>query len=186
MNTLTKANLAEDVEDALGIDKYDAVYATDILVKTVKNAIFTKKLVYIPKHMKIGSSVKSERPGRNPKTGEAHTIKARHSVRGGTGAFSSMEDKLTKLSFIEELTDLGYSAKYATELVKTFYKFVGKIKDGENRIEIRGLGVFSSTYYEETPRRNPKTGETLIKEAHYKPTFKCSDPLRKAMDKEYL
>ena len=183
---LTKADLALDIEENIGYPTALSKDTADILVTIFKKAIFNKQLIYIPKHMKIGSSIKSERPGRNPKTGKDHMIAARHSIRATTNTFT-MDDKLTKSDFIEELTVSGYLFKEATILVETFYKFIGKIRNGENRIEIRGLGTFRSELRKANDNaRNPKTGAVVVKEAYYQPMFKCSDSLRKAMDKEYL
>ena len=186
MKTLNKSDLAEDISYELGLLLVDSKKVANNIVSVIKSAIFTKKLVYIPKHLKIGSSVKNARIGRNPKTGEEYPITVRHSVRGGKGHFPNMQNKLTKSDFITELAEIGYTLDVATTLVETFYKFVGKIKDGQNRIEIRELGVFHSEYRSARTVRNPKTGETLEKEEHYTPMFKCAKSLRESMDKHYL
>jgi len=184
--SLTKVDLAQDIEDELGYNTARACEATNTIVDVVKKAIFDKKMVYIPKHMKIVSSIKDERPGRNPKTGEDHTIEVKHSIRAVKGTFSGMDYKLTKHDFIDELVEKGYLNKEATVLVEVFYKFVGKIKDGKARIEIRGFGSFRSEFRKARTVRNPKTGDKIDKEDFYQPMFKCSDSLRKAMDKAYL
>jgi nucleoid DNA-binding protein len=186
MKTLKKEDLANSISEETGFSLSYSKRQAEVLVNIIKTAIFNKKLVYFPKHMKIGSSIKAERPGRNPKTGKGCTITARHSIRGGTGRFSSMERKLTKINFIEELTKLGYSIKVATALVTIFYTFVGKVRDGSHCIQIRGLGTFRSSYIEGGTKRNPKTGDAVEKEGYYRPVFRCSDALRKSMDKEYL
>ncbi len=185
MKTLTKDDLVEMLQN-LGYSTKESKLAAGNLIATLKGAILTKKLVYIPKFMKIGSSVKNERPGRNPKTGEAYTISSRHSVRGGTGSFPHMTDKLTKSNFIDTLRELGYTPDGAAILVNVFYNFISNIREGETRIEIRGLGTFYTAYRKAKTVRNPKTGTAVEKEAHYHPMFKCSPELRKAMDKKYL
>ena len=186
MSALTKVELAEDIQDELGYQLGKAKETADLVINVIKQSIFNKKLIYIPKHMKIGSSIKAERIGRNPKTGKDAVISRRHSIRAITGTFPEMNTKLTKSTFIEELQELDFSFSDATILVEVFYKFIGKIKDGENRIEIRGLGSFRSELLDARTVRNPRTGEKVNKPSYYQPMFKCSTSLRKSMDKQYL
>ena len=186
MSTLTKEYLSDSIFLSLELTAGKAKKATEDIISVIKKAIFDKKLVYIPNHMKIGSSIKGERPGRNPKTGKDALVTRRHSIRATRGTFKGMGNKLTKSGFVNSLVDIGYALSDATILVETFYGFVGEVKHSDTRIEIRGLGVFRSVYCKKSIRRNPSTGESVNSKAHYKPVFKCSDSLRKAMDKEYL
>ena len=51
-----------------------------------------------------------------------------------------------------------------------------------NRIEIRGFGSFSIRYRAPRTARNPKTGESVIKEAGYTPHFKPGKELRERVN----
>lgn len=50
------------------------------------------------------------------------------------------------------------------------------------RIEIRGFGSFSVRYRGPRTARNPKTGESVIKEAGYMPHFKPGKELRERVN----
>jgi integration host factor subunit alpha len=191
MKTYTKMDLTNLFMDDLCMNKSVAQQVTEDIVSTVTAAIFERKWVYIPKLMRIISTVKGERPGRNPKTGEYALISTRHSIRASTSSNSNKTScehgKFTKTTFTEDMMDIGYSLNSAIEVRDIFYKFLSQIADGSSRVEIRGLGVFSTfTKSEGRVKRNPKTGESITKGLSYTPSFKCSSSLRITMDKAYL
>lgn len=187
MKTLTKNDLTKTVMDNLGYSENAANAATTGMIAIMKEAIYAKNTVYVPKVLKIVSTIKAARPGRNPKTGELVLINRRHSIRAVRSRLKfPMAGKLTKSAFIAQLEKDGYSFGEATALVKTIYAFISVILSGNHRIEIRGFGVFSSTLTSGGIRRNPKTGESVNTKPKLVATFKCSDSLRRAMDNNYL
>ena len=189
MKTYTKMDLTNLFMDDLCMNKSVAQKVTEDIVSVVTSALFERKWVYIPKLMRIISTVKDERPGRNPKTGEYALITARHSIRASHSNLGTLCEygKLTKNTFTEDMMDKGYSSDTSVEVRNMFYKFISQIADGSSRVEIRGLGVFSTfTKSEGRVKRNPKTGESITKGLSYTPSFKCSSSLRKAIDKAYL
>ena len=189
MKTYTKMDLTNLFIDDLCMPKSLAKKVTEDVISTVTSALFERKWVYIPKLMRIVSTVKDERPGRNPKTGDYVLITSRHSVRASSSSHGILckHGKFTKNTFNKDMMDIGYSLKSATEVRDMFYKFISQIADGQTRIEIRGLGIFCTREKSEGRiKRNPKTGESAAKGLSYVTSFKCSDSLRKAMDKAYL
>ena len=101
-------------------------------------------------------------------------------------AFKFKNKNYTKLEFVDALECIGYSLKFSTALVEMFYAFIGEIRCGQNRVEFRDLGTFRSELRKAITVRNPKTGEKIDKGEYYQPMFKCSDSLRKSMDRAYL
>ncbi len=186
MNTLTKQDLGDYIADALGMSFPAADDAANLVVKIIKSAIFRREQIAIPRVMKITTIVKAARPGRNPKTGEDYVITPRHSIRASKASIGVAGKRFCKSDFVAELRKHTFTTEQANIIADTFYIFIDVITDGEHRVEIRGLGTFSSVTSAERMGRNPKTGETVIVASKIKPTFKVSPALRKAIDAEYL
>lgn len=187
MKTLTKLDLAQTILTAMPVLTIDsAKLAAERLCSELKEAIFARETIYIPKVCRINVTVKKERTVRNPKTGEQYMLPPIHSVTSGNSRNRIQSDKLTKSKLILNLKSAGYTLNDATKLVEIFYGFIAKVLTGHYRIEIRGLGVFSPRIFRARVVRNPKTGEALTCLNSIKVSFKCSVSLRKAMDKVYL
>ena len=78
--TLTKADLSEILFDRLGLSKFEAKLMVDAFFEEIRNALENGNNVNLSKFGNFELRNKSERPGRNPKTGEEIPIKARRVV----------------------------------------------------------------------------------------------------------
>jgi len=77
---LTKATMAEMLFDELGLNKREAKEFVDQFFEEVRTALETGHDVKLSGFGNFVLRNKSERPGRNPKTGEEIPIKARRVV----------------------------------------------------------------------------------------------------------
>ena len=185
--TLTKADLADLLFEQVGLNKREAKDMVEAFFEELRVALESGDSVKLSGFGNFELRKKSERPGRNPKTGESAIIAERHSIRAVTTASNPDADKFGKIAFVDSLVELGYTIKASHVLVNTFYKFIRNVTDSSKRIEIRGLGTFSSTEYPAGRiKRNPSTGEKVITGKTTVIHFKCSDALRKSMDNTYL
>jgi integration host factor subunit alpha len=77
---LTKAEMAEHLFEKLGINKRDAKDLVETFFEEVREALESGEQVKLSGFGNFDLRQKSERPGRNPKTGEDIPIKARRVV----------------------------------------------------------------------------------------------------------
>jgi integration host factor subunit alpha len=77
---LTKAGFSEKLFDELGLNKTEANEMVWLFFEGIKNALEQGVAVKISGFGRFGLRDKSDRPGKNPKTGEASPIKARRVV----------------------------------------------------------------------------------------------------------
>ncbi len=77
---LTKAEMAEHLFEKLGINKRDAKELVESFFEEVREALESGEQVKLSGFGNFDLRQKSERPGRNPKTGEDIPIKARRVV----------------------------------------------------------------------------------------------------------
>ena len=77
---LTKAAMAEKLFDEVGLNKREAKEMVDLFFENVRSALETGKQVKLSGFGNFDLRDKSERPGRNPKTGEEIPISARRVV----------------------------------------------------------------------------------------------------------
>ncbi len=85
---------------------------------------------------------------------------------------------LTKREIIQQINQLGYNWKDATEIVETLLEIIKQsLEEGED-VLVSGFGKF--VIREKTPRRgrNPATGDDLMLDARKVVTFRCSGKLR--------
>ena len=80
MGALTKADLAEMLFDELGLNKREAKEIVEMFYGEISLALENNDQVKISGFGNFELRSKSERPGRNPKTGEEIPIKARRVV----------------------------------------------------------------------------------------------------------
>ena len=78
--TLTKADLSEILYDRLGLSKLEAKHMVDAFFEEIRNTLENGDSVNLSTFGNFELRNKSERPGRNPKTGEEIPIKARRVV----------------------------------------------------------------------------------------------------------
>ena len=91
---LTKAEVAEHLYEKVGLSKRDAKDMVEIFFEEVRETLEAGEQVKLSGFGNIDLRVKSERPGRNPKTGEDIPISARKVVtfRPGQKLKSRVED----------------------------------------------------------------------------------------------
>lgn len=77
---LTKAEMAEHLFDKFGINKRDAKELVESFFEEIRNALEQGEQVKLSGFGNFELRTKSERPGRNPKTGEDIPISARRVV----------------------------------------------------------------------------------------------------------
>ncbi|TPE51953.1 integration host factor subunit alpha [Maribrevibacterium harenarium] len=77
MASLTKADLAENLVDNLGLSKKDAKDLVESFFDTIRETLIEGEQVKLSGFGNFEVREKSQRPGRNPKTGEEIPITAR-------------------------------------------------------------------------------------------------------------
>jgi integration host factor subunit alpha len=77
---LTKADMAESLFNQLGLNKREARELVDLLFEDLRGALTSGEQVKLSGFGNFDLRDKSERPGRNPKTGEEIPITARRVV----------------------------------------------------------------------------------------------------------
>ena len=80
MAALTKADLAERLHEELGLNKREVKDIVELFFDEIRSALESGKQVKISGFGNFDLRDKSERPGRNPKTGEEIPISARRVV----------------------------------------------------------------------------------------------------------
>lgn len=91
---LTKAEVAEHLFEKVGLSKRDAKDMVEIFFEEIRETLESGEQVKLSGFGNFDLRVKSERPGRNPKTGEDIPISARKVVtfRPGQKLKSRVED----------------------------------------------------------------------------------------------
>lgn len=79
-----------------------------------------------------------------------------------------------------ELVDIlvektGFKQYQIRKIMTAFVETVSEQVQAENRISLRGLGVFTPIYQNTRPVRNPKTGEELLFEPRNSLKFRPGD-----------
>ena len=77
---LTKANMAENLFDELGLNKREAKEMVEMFFEEIRGALENGQQVKLSGFGNFDLREKKERPGRNPKTGEEIPITARRVV----------------------------------------------------------------------------------------------------------
>jgi integration host factor subunit alpha len=77
---LTKADLAENLFDVLGLNKREAKEIVEIFFEEIRQALERGEAVKLSGFGNFNLRDKETRPGRNPKTGEEIPISARRVV----------------------------------------------------------------------------------------------------------
>jgi integration host factor subunit alpha len=78
--TLTKAELSEILFEQVGLNKSEAKEMVEAFFEEIRSALEAGENVKLSGFGNFELRTKSERPGRNPKTGEEIPIKARRVV----------------------------------------------------------------------------------------------------------
>lgn len=77
MGSLTKADLAENLVDSIGLTKKDAKDLVEGFFDVIRESLVERQQVKLSGFGNFEVREKSQRPGRNPKTGEEIPITAR-------------------------------------------------------------------------------------------------------------
>ncbi len=80
MTALTKAEMAEKLFDELGLNKREAKEVVELFFEEVRSSLEGNEQVKLSGFGNFDLRDKSQRPGRNPKTGEEIPITARRVV----------------------------------------------------------------------------------------------------------
>ena len=78
--TLTKADLSEILFNKVGLNKSEAKEMVEAFFEEIKVSLENGESVKLSGFGNFDLRAKSERPGRNPKTGTEHTITARNTI----------------------------------------------------------------------------------------------------------
>lgn len=85
MTALTKADMAENLNQSLGLNKREAKDMVDVFFEEIKQSLVNNEQVKLSGFGNFELRDKSERPGRNPKTGEEIPVSARRVVTFKSG-----------------------------------------------------------------------------------------------------
>ena len=80
MGALTKAEMADRLFEELGLNKREAKELVELFFEEIRNALQQNEQVKLSGFGNFDLRDKSQRPGRNPKTGEEIPITARRVV----------------------------------------------------------------------------------------------------------
>ena len=80
MGALTKADMADRLFDELGLNKREAKELVEMFFEQIRDSLENNRPVKLSGFGNFDLRDKSERPGRNPKTGEEIPISARRVV----------------------------------------------------------------------------------------------------------
>lgn len=80
MSSLTKADMAERLNEELGLNKREAKDIVESFFNEIRHSLASNQQVKLSGFGNFDLRDKSQRPGRNPKTGEEVPISARRVV----------------------------------------------------------------------------------------------------------
>jgi integration host factor subunit alpha len=75
--TVTRADLARAVQDAVGLPRTQAAYVVEMVLNEIFDCVVTKEDVKLSSFGTFSVREKRERVGRNPKTGAGAKVSAR-------------------------------------------------------------------------------------------------------------
>jgi integration host factor subunit alpha len=78
--TVTKADLAEYLFEKVGLNKREAKEFVDLFFEELRTALISEESIKLTGFGNFDVRKKSERPGRNPKTGQQIPVSARKVV----------------------------------------------------------------------------------------------------------
>ena len=93
---------------------------------------------------------------------------------------------ITRSELVKQLSKT-YPNLLKKDLEKFFDIFINEVKlalQNDERVELRGWGIFSTTYQKSKTSRNPKTGEKVMVDEKKSITFKMSKDLFSEINNE--
>lgn len=128
---------------------------------------------------RIAASRKAPRPGRNPKTGEDHTIKSQLAITLSKQGKKDNQKLSIKDDFLNSLrSKFDLSLNESKEIHNILISTISSVGEGISTMEIRDFGVFSPRLRKERTARNPKTGEQINLASKFVIHFKASDLIK--------
>ena len=97
------------------------------------------------------------------------------------------ERTVTKADLVDQIHEAigpGVTKKGCARIIDGFMEAVKQAIARENRIELRGFGVFEVNYREGRPARNPRTGEQVEVPPRAVPNFRPSPLWRERVTEE--
>lgn len=92
---------------------------------------------------------------------------------------------MTKADIFEKVSvNTGMSKKESAELVEAVFSLIKSTLESGEKLKIAGFGNFEVKQKSDRRGRNPQTGETITIEARRILTFKPSNVLKTAINKE--
>ena len=92
---------------------------------------------------------------------------------------------MTKADMVKIIYEkMGWALKESTEIVEQVFDIMKETLEGGEKIKISGFGNFVVRQKRPRKGRNPKTGEEVVISGRKVVTFKPSNVLRKALNKE--
>jgi DNA-binding protein HU-beta len=90
---------------------------------------------------------------------------------------------MTKADIVDVIASATGLTKVETEAVVDGFitTVIGAMRDGKN-IEIRGFGSFKVKKRKGRVARNPRTGEQVMVDEHFVPTFKVSKEMKQVVN----
>jgi DNA-binding protein HU-beta len=90
---------------------------------------------------------------------------------------------MTKADIVDKISSATGLTKVETEAVVDGFitSVIDAMKEGKN-IEIRGFGSFKVKKRKGRMARNPRTGEQVMVNEHYVPTFKVSKEMKQVVN----
>ena len=177
LNTLAKVDISSCLrENLISNNELSSSFVesiVDVLIDTLKS----KKSILLTGVGTLSLNYKSARSGvRNPQTGEEFVVPEGYVVKLGKN--NGEVEKLNTSSIIQlifEKYNGSVKLPVITNAFKLFRECIKVVGNGDERIEIRGLGVFYPSVRMPYVGRNPKTGESVNVPKKIKVMFQCSD-----------
>lgn len=177
---ITLNALSRLVRDKHQVTRQEAADYVKAFFTTITKTLVAEGEVNVPSTMKFKVRHKAARIGRNPKTGENHTIQPRNTLvlkvspncgepLGETGGHTS--------SLFVAAKKEGCPLEVSTTIVNQ----IGEAVANQVQLEIRGFGSIHYSHQASRLGRNPKTGEPVMIEASVRALIRTSPSLMAAL-----
>ncbi len=158
--TITKLVLSGLLAKSLKINEHKAKLIIQAVVDALIALLTDGRSVNLMGIGVLSTKQKTERPGRNPKTGEPHLITARKVINFGHQAENKNRAGITEIC---DIVSVLSNVDHATSRMafNVLLSSLVNVSNGHCRVEIRGLGTFYYTLNPPGLKRNPNTGERV-------------------------
>jgi nucleoid DNA-binding protein len=179
IKTVSRIELCSIIEQSEVIDDQALIKhlptIVDTFVDVMRDFLIEHKSIRLKNIGTLAVRYKKERSNaRNVRSGEAVIIPARHVITLNKNF--KTENKCGLPEIVDEFQSRFFikDKNIIREMFLVILDEIKKVQTGQQRIEIRTLGVFYPSFIEQRNSRNPKTGETLIADATIKIAYKVS------------